>query len=52
MAGLVPAISIGKTLRVRNRDARAKPADDVTMHCFVAEPVIGPRDFARVRWLP
>jgi hypothetical protein len=46
MAGLVPAISIGKTLRIRNRDARAKPAHDATMDCF-AERVIGPRDFAR-----
>jgi hypothetical protein len=36
MAGLVPAIPIGKTLRIRNRDARAKPAHDATMDCFVA----------------
>jgi hypothetical protein len=36
MAGLVPAISIEKTLRIRNRDARAKPAHDATLDCFVA----------------
>jgi hypothetical protein len=30
MAGLVPAISIGKALRIQNRDARAKPAHDAT----------------------
>jgi hypothetical protein len=36
MAGLVPAISIKKTLRIRNRDARAKPAHDATLDCFVA----------------
>jgi|HubBroStandDraft_1064217.scaffolds.fasta_scaffold882771_1 hypothetical protein len=28
MAGLVPAIPIGKTLHIQNRDARAKPAHD------------------------
>jgi hypothetical protein len=36
MAGLVLAIPIGKTLRIRNRDARAKPAHLATMDCFVA----------------
>jgi hypothetical protein len=36
MAGLVPAIPIRKTLRIQNRDARAKPAHDATMDCFVA----------------
>ena len=30
MAGLVPAIPIGKTLRIRNRDARARPAHDAS----------------------
>jgi hypothetical protein len=36
MAGLVPAIPIGKALRIRNRDARAKPAHDAVLDCFVA----------------
>jgi hypothetical protein len=38
MAGLVPAIAIGKTLLIRNRNARAKPAHDATLDCFVAPP--------------
>jgi hypothetical protein len=41
MAGLVPAIPIRKTLRIENRDARAKPAHDATMDCFIAEPATG-----------
>jgi hypothetical protein len=36
MAGLVRAILIGKTLRIRNRDARTKPAHDATVDYFVA----------------
>jgi len=36
MAGLVPAIPMGKTLRIPNRDARAKPAHDAVLDCFVA----------------
>jgi len=28
MAGLVPAIPFGKTLRIQKRDARATPAHD------------------------
>jgi hypothetical protein len=36
MAGLGPAIPIGKTLRIPNRDARAKPTHDAVLDCFVA----------------
>jgi hypothetical protein len=41
MAGLVPAISTGKTLRIRNGDARAKPAHDAILDCPVAQPATG-----------
>jgi hypothetical protein len=33
---LCPGHPVGKTLRIRNRDARAKPAHDATLDRFVA----------------
>jgi hypothetical protein len=45
MAGLVPAISIGKLPGIQNRDARAKPAHDAVDRCIAGLP----SDF--IRWL-
>jgi hypothetical protein len=42
MAGLVPAIPIGKAMRLSDRDHRDKPGDD-KVEFVVPELVIGPK---------
>ena len=47
-------MAASESLVIASEAKQSSVTFDVTskvLDCFVAEPVIGPRDFARVRWL-